>query len=66
MTPTLGFRLKHRDDLGRGLHQFCLGKHTSTAIKLIKACTYQHQVIAGGGGTPTLEKAAYLTAPDGV
>ena len=26
----------------------------------------QHQVIAGGGGSPTLAKAAYLTAPDGV
>ena len=65
ITLALVFHLKHSDDLGMGQHQFCLGKHTFSVWKVLKACVDQHQVIAGGRGSPTLSDAAYLTAPDG-
>ena len=52
--------------MGTGIHQFCLGHHTSNAWKVLKARIYQHQFIAGGSGTTTLADVAYLTAPDGV
>ena len=65
MTLALGFCLKHRDHMGMSIHQLCLGQNTSKTRKVLKARTNQHQVIADSGGTPTLEDAAYLTAPDG-
>ena len=66
MTIALEFCLDHRDNLGMGPHQFCMGQHTSTARKVLKARTNQHQVIAGGGSTLTMSDKAYVTAPDGV
>ena len=66
MTLTLGFRLNHRDYLGTGIHQFCLGNHTSSARNLLKDRVNKHQFIAGGGGSPTLTNTSYLIAPDGV
>ena len=63
---SIGFRLEHRDNLVMGIPQYCLGKHDSSARKVLKACVGQHQVIAGGGSTPTLVDSAYLTAPYGV
>ena len=61
MTLDLVFHLNHRDNLGTGLHLFYLIQH-----KVLNACSDQHQVVAGGGGTPTLVDACYLPAPDGV
>ena len=66
MTLTLDFRLGHRDNLGTGLPQFCLGQHNSASSKLLKVRVDRHQVIAGVGGAPTLSDKEYLTAPDGV
>ena len=65
-TLSLGFPLNHRDDLGTGIHQFCLGQHNYASGKVPKARFDQHQIISGGGGIPTLVYAAYLTAPYGV
>ena len=63
MNLSIGFRLDHRYNLGTGLCQFCLGNHKSSISKVLKARVYQHQVIAGGGGAPTLEDVAYFMAP---
>ena len=65
MTLALGFCLKHRDNMGMVIQQLCIGKNTSDTRKVLKARTNQHQVIAGSGGTPTMEDAAYLTVPNG-
>ena len=65
MTLALGFRLEHREDLGTGIHQFCLEYPTSAVRKVLKAHANQHHFIAGGGSAPTLADTAYLTAPDG-
>ena len=66
MVLALEFHLDHRDNLGTGLHQFCLIQHISVAWKVLKAGVDQHQVITGGGGAPTLAEAFYLTLPNGV
>ena len=65
MDLALVFRLNHRYNLWAGLYQFLLGEHTSAAWKVLKAHVDQHQVIAGGGGAPTLADTSYLTAPYG-
>ena len=65
LTLALGFCLDHHDNLVTGLHQFRLCQHTSTARKALKACSYQHQFITGGGVVPSLSDVATLTAPDG-
>ena len=62
MTLAIGFYLNNRYDLGTGLHQFCLGWHTSAAWKMLKVRVDQNQFIEGGGGAPTLADVAYLTA----
>ena len=66
ITLALGFHLKHRNDLGTCLHQFCLGQHASAARKVLKARADQHQFIAGGSAAPLLEDTNMLTALDGV
>ena len=53
MNFALIFRLAHRGDLVTGLNQFCQVHSTYSARKVLKACTYQHQFISGGGGDPT-------------
>ena len=58
--------LNHRDYLGTGLHQFCLGQHTSAVRKILKARMDQNQVILGDGGSPNLADAAYLMVPNGL
>ena len=58
MDLALGFRLYHRYYLDMGLHQLCLVQHTFYARKMLKARIDQDQVIAGGGGAPTLAYAA--------
>ena len=65
-TLTLGFYLYRRDNLGTGLHQFGIGQPSSAYLKVLKAHTNQHQVIAGGGATPSLADAVTLMAPDSV
>ena len=62
----LSFRLNHRDDMGMELHKFCPGQQTYATRKFLKDRVDQHQVIAGGGGAPTMANAAYLTAQMGV
>ena len=64
MILAIGFRLVHRDYLGTELHHLCLGHHTSSSQKVLKAYVDQRQVIADRGAFPTLANAAYLTAPD--
>ena len=66
LTLSLGFYLDHWYNLEMGLHQFWLVHPTSTAQKVLKACVDQHQVIAGGGATPSLENATTLAASDGL
>ena len=66
MSLTLVFHLNHIDNLGKGLHQFYVGQHTSSTWKVPKACVDQHQVVSGGGSAPMLADAAHLTAPNGV
>ena len=66
MTLSLGFHIDHNDNLGTGVHQFCLGQHTSALRKIPKAPVNQHQDIAGSGGAPPLAGAPYLTTLDGV
>ena len=66
ISPALGLRLEHRDDLGSGLHKFGLVQHNSAAWKVLKARDNQHQVIAGGSAAPSLADADTLTAPYGV
>ena len=61
---SLGFLLDHWDDLGMGVHQFGMGQHTSVTKAVLKACTDQHQVTAGGGAAPSLEEASTMIAPD--
>ena len=43
-----------------------MGHYTYAAQKVLKARTDQHQLIMGGGATPSLTDAATLTAPYGV
>ena len=66
MTLSLSFCLNQRDNLGTGIHRFCLRQHTFTSRSLLKAHIDQHQFITDGGGFPTLADAAYLMAPYGV
>ena len=65
-TLSIGFHIYHRDNLGKGIHQFYLWHQTSTTRKVLKDRVDQHHVISGGGGAPTLADSAYLTAPDRV
>ena len=62
----LGFRIDHWDDLGMGLHQLYRGQNYDAARNILKFRVGQHQVIMGGGRSPTLAEADILTAPDGV
>ena len=66
MIPSFILCLYHRNYLGMGLHQFCLGQHTSASRKFLKARVDQHQVIADGGESRTLVDNAYLQATYGV
>ena len=66
MSMYLSFHLNHRDELVMGIHQFYLWQNTYASRDFMKACIDQHHAIAGWGGSPTLDTAAYLTAPDGV
>ena len=66
MTLSLVFRLYQWDDLGKGLHKFCLGKNPSATRKILKSRVDQHEVFAGVGRAPTLEELASLTAPNSV
>ena len=43
-----------------------MGQHTSAAREVLKARVDQHQVIAGGGASPSLEDASKMVATDGV
>ena len=66
LTLVLGFHLDHRDNLCIGLRHFGIGQHTSATWNVLKARLDQHQVIAGGGATPSLAHADMLTTPDSV
>ena len=66
LTQTLGFRLDHRNNLGKGLHQFGLGQYTPAARKVLKVHANQHQVVVGGGTAPSPADVATLTASDDV
>ena len=65
-TLYLGLRIYHRDNLGMGMHQFCLGQNYAATCNILKSCVDQHQVVAGGGGDPTLVYKARLVDPSGV
>ena len=66
LTLDLGFYLYHCDNFGTGLHQFELVQYVSAARKVLKACSDQHQVIAGAAAAPYLADATTLTSPDSV
>ena len=66
ITLGIGFCLDQRDDLVTGLYQFRMFQHNSAAQKVLKACAYQNQVIAGGGTALSLADTATLTASDEV
>ena len=66
LTLALSFPLDHCYNLGTGIHHFGIDKHTSVTRKVLKARTYQHQVVSGGGAAPSLADAETLMAPDGV
>ena len=66
ITLSLRFCPEHSVNLGTGIHQFCLGKHTPASRKLLKTRVDQHQVIAGGSGPLNLANVVYLTATYGV
>ena len=66
MTLSPRFRLDHRDDLGMGLRQFCLGQQMPAYRKLLKDRFDQHHVISSRSGAPTMADTTYLTVLDGV
>ena len=64
MNLSLRLQIDHQENMGTGIYHFCLGCHSDSTQKILKACVDQHHAIVVRGRYPILSDTLNVKDPN--